>query len=171
MRSEIEGKILRLAYPTICNTLFLELCPCYSNQPHAALDHIRQVHHDRDGNQVVSTVQAYFQQLMNASRPFSSQREFPISVCQKFQDGLDPASLPGFASSFRITVSCNHSPRRTRGRYFSRCFRQLNRQRTNMLRCSASRVRQLVCPRLSLLAPPQVDLLTPLHFRAKRRPR
>ena len=84
LRSEIEGKILRLAYPTICNTLFLELCPGYSNQPHAALDHIRQVHHDRDGNQVVSTVQAYFQQLMNASRPFSSQREFPISVCQKF---------------------------------------------------------------------------------------
>ena len=86
LRSEIEGKILRLAYPTICNTLFLELCPGYSNQPHAALDHIRQVYHDCDGNQVVSTVQAYFQQLMNALRPISSQPEFPISVCQKFPD-------------------------------------------------------------------------------------
>jgi hypothetical protein len=31
LRSKIEGKILRLAYPTICNTLFLELCPGYSN--------------------------------------------------------------------------------------------------------------------------------------------
>jgi len=100
LRSEIEGKILRLAYPTICNTLFLELCPGYSNQPHAALDHIRQVHHDRDGNQVVSTVQAYFQQLMNSSRTFSSQREFPISVCQKFQDGLDPRLITGFRRFF-----------------------------------------------------------------------
>ncbi len=60
LRSEIKGKILKLAYPTICNTLFLELCPGYSNQPHAILDHIRQVHYYRDGNQVVSTVQAYF---------------------------------------------------------------------------------------------------------------
>jgi hypothetical protein len=84
LRSEIEGKILRLVYATICNTLFLELCPGYSNQPHAALDHIRQVHIDCNGNQVVSSVQAFFQQMMNASRPFSSQREFPISVCQKF---------------------------------------------------------------------------------------
>jgi hypothetical protein len=44
LQSEIEGKILRLAYLTICNTLFLELCPGYSNQPHTALDHICQVH-------------------------------------------------------------------------------------------------------------------------------
>jgi hypothetical protein len=46
LQSAIEGKILRLAYATVCNTLFLELCPGYSNQPHAALDHIRQVHYD-----------------------------------------------------------------------------------------------------------------------------
>jgi hypothetical protein len=103
LRSEIEGKILRLAYSTICNTLFLKLCPGFSSQPHAALDHIRQeVHHDRDGNQVVSTVQAYFQQLMNASRPFSSQCEFPISICQK--DGLDPHLITGFCRFFS-----NHS--------------------------------------------------------------
>jgi hypothetical protein len=82
LQSKIKGKILRLTYLTICNTLFLELCPGYSNQPHAALDHICQVHYDCEGNQVVSSVQAYFQQMMNASRPFSSQREFPISVCQ-----------------------------------------------------------------------------------------
>ncbi len=100
LRSKIEGKILRLAYPTIYNTLFLKLCPGYSNQPQAALDHIHQVHFDCDGNQVVSTVQAYFQQLMNALRPFSSQREFPISVCQKFQDGLDPRLITGFCRFF-----------------------------------------------------------------------
>jgi hypothetical protein len=100
LRSEIKGKILRLAYPTICNTLFLKLCPGYSNQPHTALDHIRQVYFDRNGNQVVSTVQAYFQQLMNASCPFSNQRKFPISICQKFQDGLDPRLITGFRRFF-----------------------------------------------------------------------
>ena len=100
LRSEIKGKILRLTFPTICNTFFLYMCLGYSNQPHAALDHIRQVHHNRDGNQVDSTVQAYFQQLMNASRPFSSQREFPISVCQKFQDGLDPRLITRFRRFF-----------------------------------------------------------------------
>jgi hypothetical protein len=100
LQSAIEGKILHLAYATICNTLFLELCSGYSNQPHAALDHIRQVHYNQDGNQVVRSVQAYFQQMMNALRPFSSQREFPISVCQKFQDGLDPRLITGFRRFF-----------------------------------------------------------------------
>jgi hypothetical protein len=100
LQSEIEGKILHLAYLTICNTLFLKLCPGYSNQPHMALDHIRQVHYDRDSNQVVSSVQAYFQQMMNALRPFSSQCKFPISVCQKFQNGLDPRLTIGFRRFF-----------------------------------------------------------------------
>jgi hypothetical protein len=91
---------LKLIYPTICNTLSLELCPGYSNQPHAILDRILQVHCNHDGNQVVSTVQAYFQQVMNASRPFSSSRESPISICQKFQDGLDPRYTVGFCRFF-----------------------------------------------------------------------
>ncbi len=73
LRSEIEAKILQLSFSTVCNALFLELCPGYSSQPHAAIDHIRQMHTDRDGNQVASMVQAYFQQLMGAARPFSSQ--------------------------------------------------------------------------------------------------
>jgi hypothetical protein len=50
IRDEIQGKILRLAYQSICQTLFLKLCPGYSNQPHAVLDHIHQEHTDRDGN-------------------------------------------------------------------------------------------------------------------------
>jgi hypothetical protein len=58
------------------------------------------VHYDHDGNQVISTVQAYFQQVMNASRPFSSSREFPISMYQKFQDGLDPRYTVGFCRFF-----------------------------------------------------------------------
>jgi len=80
--------------------MFTELCPGYSNQPHAALDHIRQVHNDKDGNAVSSSVQAYYQQLMSASRPFSSQREYPVSVCARFIDGLDPRLLTGFRHNF-----------------------------------------------------------------------
>ncbi len=97
---EINQKILRLALPRICNTLFTELCLGYSSQLHAALEHIRQIHTDAAGNQVVSTVQAYFQQLMSAARPFSSQRSFPVSVCQQFMDGLDPRLLMGFCCCF-----------------------------------------------------------------------
>jgi hypothetical protein len=100
LQMEIDQKILCLASPTICNTLFMELCPGYSSQPHAALEHIRRVHTDAAGNQVVSTVQAYFQQLMSAARPFLSQRSFPVSVCQQFMDGLNPRLLTGFCHCF-----------------------------------------------------------------------
>ena len=100
LRTEIESKILRLAYKTICNTLFIDLCPGYSNQPHAALDHIRQVHSDRGGNPVISSVQSFYQQLMSASRPFSSQRDYPLTVCARFQDGLDPRLITGFLHLF-----------------------------------------------------------------------
>jgi hypothetical protein len=82
--TKIKSKTLRLAYQSICHTLFLELCPGYSNQPHTALDHIHQVHMDRDGNAVSSSVQANYQQLMSASQPFLSQPEYPVSVCARF---------------------------------------------------------------------------------------
>ncbi len=100
LRSEIEAKILRLLFLMVCNALFLEFFPRYSSQPHAAIDHIRQIHSDRDGNQVASTVQAYFQQLMGAARPFSSQRNFPVSMCARFQEGLDPRHQTGFCWYF-----------------------------------------------------------------------
>jgi hypothetical protein len=100
LRTEIDQKILRLVFCTVCHTLFLELCPGYSTQPHAVLDHICQVHMDREGNQVVSSVQSYFQQLMSAARPFTNQRDFPISVCAKFMEGLDSPLLTGFRHLF-----------------------------------------------------------------------
>ena len=43
LRMEIDQKILCLTTPTICNTLFMELCPGYSSQPHAALEHICKI--------------------------------------------------------------------------------------------------------------------------------
>jgi hypothetical protein len=84
LRSDIKAKILRLAFAMVCNTLFLKLCLGYSNQLHMAIDHICRVYNDRNGNQVISTVQAYFQQLMNAVCSFSSQCDFPVSICAKF---------------------------------------------------------------------------------------
>jgi hypothetical protein len=38
--------------------------------------------------------------MMNALRQFFSQQEFPISVCQKFKDGLDPHLVTGFRRFF-----------------------------------------------------------------------
>jgi len=99
--TEIQEKILRLAYSSICHTMITELCPGYSNQPHAALEHICQVHNDKDGNPVSSSVQAYYQQLLNASCPFTSQRAYPVSVCSRFVSGLDPHLLTAFCCNFR----------------------------------------------------------------------
>jgi hypothetical protein len=41
MRLDIKAKILQLAFLTVYNTLFLELCPGFSSQPHTAITHIR----------------------------------------------------------------------------------------------------------------------------------
>jgi len=100
IRTEIQEKILRLASSSICHTMFTELCPGYSNQPHVALEHICQVHNDNNGNPVSSSVQAYYWQLLNASRPFTSQREYPVSVCSRFVSGLDPRLLTAFCCNF-----------------------------------------------------------------------
>jgi hypothetical protein len=100
LRMEIKSKILGLAFSTVCHTLYLELCPGYSNQLHAALDHIHKVHINREGNQVVSSVQSYFRQLMSAAGPFTNQQDFPISVCAKFMEGLDHRLITGFRRFF-----------------------------------------------------------------------
>ena len=70
----INGKIMKLAYPTVCKTLFTELCPDYSAQPHAALDLIKQVSTDSNGNLVSASIYAYHTRLMNAVRPFTYEQ-------------------------------------------------------------------------------------------------
>jgi hypothetical protein len=85
---------------TVWNTMFLELCPGYLMQPHTAIEHICQVHVGLDRNQVVSTVQTYFQQLMEATCPFSSNCDFPVSLCACFQDGLDTCLQMGYHCYF-----------------------------------------------------------------------
>ena len=72
LRALVDDKIMKLAHLTICRTLLTELCPDYSNQPHAALDLIKQVSFDRGGNQVVASVYDYYTRLMYAARPFTA---------------------------------------------------------------------------------------------------
>ncbi len=97
---KIKSKILQLAYKTIWNTLFLELCPGYSNQVHTALDHICQVNSVCSGYSVANSAQSFYQQLMSTSCPFISQRDYSISICARFQDGLDPRLITGFCCLF-----------------------------------------------------------------------
>jgi hypothetical protein len=53
--SEIHSKIM-IAMPSVLNCLFNQLCPGYSKEPHAALDHIRQTYEDAEGNVIFQPV-------------------------------------------------------------------------------------------------------------------
>lgn len=96
IQGEINKKILKLAFNQICSTLFATLCPNYTSQPHAAVDVIKQSYIDSDGNRVSSSVFAYHLRMTLAMRPFVSARVFPVSVCNKFMQGLDPRILSYF---------------------------------------------------------------------------
>jgi hypothetical protein len=96
----INTKIMKLAYKTVCKTMFTEICPDYSDQPHAALDLIKQVSIDLNGNLVSALIYAYHTRLMNAARPFTSDQDYPISLCAKFMEGTDPRLLPGFRRNY-----------------------------------------------------------------------
>ena len=76
----IEQKILKLAWHPLCTSVFAVICPGYSSQPHAALDHIKQSSVDADGNMVSTPVFAYYQCMINGMRPFAGEARFPVSV-------------------------------------------------------------------------------------------
>jgi len=149
LRTEIESKILCLAYKTICSTLFIELCPGYSNQPHAALDHIHQVHSDRDGNPVVSSIQSFYQQPISASRPFSSQH------CAHFQDGLDPGLITGFCRLFPQHSTVQFSTPPINGRHSRKCCKLHDRPRMIFSLSLALPVKPSDYPRHFPLQPPR----------------
>jgi hypothetical protein len=100
----IHAKILKLGFRQICKSIFAQLCPSYSNQPHAALEHIRQMLTGPDGQSVTATVIKYYQCMLNAARPFATQKHYAISVCNCFIQGLDWTLLPPFCSKY-----ANHS--------------------------------------------------------------
>jgi hypothetical protein len=56
IRETIHAKISCLGFKQICKLFFVQLCPGYSDQPHAALDHIRQTSTGSDSQLVTVTV-------------------------------------------------------------------------------------------------------------------
>jgi hypothetical protein len=100
IEAAISSKIIPLATPSILDHLFNQLCPGYSKEPHAALDHIRQTYGNATGNTIFSPVFNYYTQILAASCPFIDQKVLPMSICQAFMDGLDPHLLAGFCSHF-----------------------------------------------------------------------
>jgi hypothetical protein len=100
IEAEISSKIICLTTPLVLDTLFNQLCPGYSKEPHAALDHVRQTYDDPNGNTVFSSVYDYYTQILAASCPFIDMEVLPVSVCQAFIDGLDHCLLAGFCTHF-----------------------------------------------------------------------
>jgi hypothetical protein len=82
--NKIHATILKLNFNQICHSIFLQLCPGYIDQPHAALDHIQQSAQGPNGQQVTLAVIKFYQCLMNASQPFQAQRTYPVSICDIF---------------------------------------------------------------------------------------
>jgi hypothetical protein len=98
--SEICSKIIMLATPSILECLFNQLCPGYSKEHHAALDHIRQTYEDAEGDNIFQSVFDYYTQIFGASHSFVYQDPLPVSIYQVFIDGLNSCLIAGFFSHF-----------------------------------------------------------------------
>jgi hypothetical protein len=82
-------QILKLGFQQICTSIFQQLYPGYSNQPHVAIEHIRQTAQGPDGQLVTASVINYYQRMLNALRPFATEKTYAISVCDRLIQGLD----------------------------------------------------------------------------------
>jgi hypothetical protein len=100
IEAEISSKIIHLATPLVLNSLFNQLCPSYSKEPHAALDHVRQTYNDANGNTVFLGVYKYYTQILAASCLFINQEVLPVSVCQAFIDGLNHCLTASICTHF-----------------------------------------------------------------------
>jgi hypothetical protein len=110
IEAEISSEIIHLATLSVLNTLFNQLCPGYSKESHAALDHVRQTYDNPNGNTVFSSVYDYYTQILAASCPFIDMEVLPVSVCQAFIDGFDHRLLAGFCTHFPdYSKSQNHA--------------------------------------------------------------
>ena len=96
----VDNKILKLAWAQVCRHCFDELCPGYSNQPHAAIEHIRQNYVDSAGQSVTMPVLQYYQSLQNAALPFYPDPSWPVSVCNHFIEYLDPRLAAAFRKNY-----------------------------------------------------------------------
>jgi hypothetical protein len=86
----ITRSILKLSLATMETAIFQQLCPNYTDKPHAAVEGITQTYLDPEGNIVTHTVAQYNSFLSNASRTFAHQREYPVDLCSIFIRGLHP---------------------------------------------------------------------------------
>ena len=93
---ELKSLVVRLASDTIHQTMFMELVPGYSIEPHNVLEHIWQCYVDADGNTVKLGAQVYYSTFLNAIRSFYDLEEYPIDLAGIFQDHIDPSLKNGF---------------------------------------------------------------------------
>ena len=100
IEAEISSKIIYLASPSVLDTLFNQLCPGYSKEPHPALNHVQQTYDDQNGNTVFLSIYNYYTQILATSPPFIDMEVLPVSVCQAFIDGLDDRLMPSFCTHF-----------------------------------------------------------------------
>jgi hypothetical protein len=96
IRETIHVMILCLGFKQICMSIFVQLCPGYSDQPHAILEYICQTSTGPDGQPVAGTVIEYYQHMLNAAHPFAMQNGYAISICNCFIQGLDRTLLTSF---------------------------------------------------------------------------
>ena len=80
IEAEISMKIIKLVTPSIPDHLFNQLCPGYSKEPHAALDHIWQTYEYTSGNTIFMSASDYCTQIPAASCSFIDQEELLISI-------------------------------------------------------------------------------------------
>jgi hypothetical protein len=83
--------VVRLAFNTIHNTLFMVLVPSYSIKPQHVLDHIWQSYVDAYRKTVELSTQVYYTNFMNAVCSFYDLKEYPIDLAGEFQDPTDPS--------------------------------------------------------------------------------
>ena len=54
---DLETKILRVVLPAVCQDVFQGIAPNYTEQPEAALEHVKQIIVDASGEKICRTVQ------------------------------------------------------------------------------------------------------------------
>ena len=100
IKAEISSKIIHLASCSVLDTLFNQLCPGYSKEPHAALNHVWQTYNNQNGNTVFSSISNYCTQILATSCLFIDMQVLLVSVCQASIDNLDDCLMPGFCTHF-----------------------------------------------------------------------
>jgi hypothetical protein len=96
IKDQLINKILLLGFDSICALVFTILCPGYSDQPHAILDHIRQASPRPDGQMIIVSIHEFIQCIINVSCPFAAQKTLPISICNHIIQNLDCRIIPSF---------------------------------------------------------------------------